>query len=598
MANEGFWSNPGNQAPPRSVITADTVGDVQVGPVGYFPGTSAGAVPVEFTAAAQRVYPWNFDYTDTVRKAEYDALVANKFDQFSSWHSLYQAKYIAENGPVAIPASGRPDAYYVVLADGRSVRNVMSLTLSEYQRLSRADRTMLEGNAVFTTYMAPTLGLVSKNFTPAGGKSVTTKLNDALASVDSFSLMPVDDRKVFKDQLTLLQNRLGEATLVAFASYDREIGAILQRFSRAKEFSYLRDEFGLTTYFQGTERDYLYAKVNTDVVAYAYSSDHGETVKSGYQAFMRAEREILTAQLRREAIARVSSTFDPKQDAAQLIYQLQLMYQSEADARGDAGTEEMSQLHRLLSDYAVIQRLVNETLKAFNPKNAEEKRRFLNIGARNDGVITEQYAKDNQNAQIRYEYDNGIMKIYGELGTNREGMRYYDEAPRFHWYQLAGTVGDGRIGDGLVIKKMQDGTGTEVLPQSVYDWYGDNNATVRSGGLTPAEMRIVGMFSKDWWGSGNLGQPHPLETLYGATRPLQYLTDETNEGKGSLTLQRRDYWDKWSTQLADNVTILNQKNQLKQNEIENDSKKSNRHFDLGNNALRKMNEMLMSIGRM
>lgn len=65
-----------------------------------------------------------------------------------------------------------------------------------------------------------------------------------------------------------------------------------------------------------------------------------------------------------------------------------------------------------------------------------------------------------------------------------------------------------------------------------------------------------------------------------------------------VELPRRDYWDKWSTQLADTVTILNQKNQLKQNEIDNDSKQANRHFDLGTNALRKMNEMLMSIGRM
>ncbi|MEZ5753393.1 MAG: hypothetical protein R3D90_01070 [Paracoccaceae bacterium] len=112
-------------------------------------------------------------------------------------------------------------------------------------------------------------------------------------------------------------------------------------------------------------------------------------------------------------------------------------------------------------------------------------------------------------------------------------------------------------------------------------------------------MRVLGMFSGDSWGAASRYQGHPIELLYGIdTRPLQKLSDETSEGVGSLTLQRRDYWDKWSTQLADTVTILNQKNQLKQNEIENDTKQGNRHFDLGTNALRKMNEMLMSIGRM
>jgi ribosomal protein S16 len=126
---------------------------------------------------------------------------------------------------------------------------------------------------------------------------------------------------------------------------------------------------------------------------------------------------------------------------------------------------------------------------------------------------------------------------------------------------------------------------------------------VKTGGLSAAEMRIVGMFSKDPWGSGdtsktNMLAKHPIEALYGVPRPTSLLSDDTRDGFGSLRLERRDYWDKWGTQLSDAVTLLNQKNQLKQNEIESATKESNRHFDLGNNALRKMNEMLMSIGRM
>jgi hypothetical protein len=50
--------------------------------------------------------------------------------------------------------------------------------------------------------------------------------------------------------------------------------------------------------------------------------------------------------------------------------------------------------------------------------------------------------------------------------------------------------------------------------------------------------------------------------------------------------------------LADTVTLLNQRNQILQNEIENATKQQNRHFELGNNALRKMNDMIMTIGRM
>ena len=64
-----------------------------------------------------------------------------------------------------------------------------------------------------------------------------------------------------------------------------------------------------------------------------------------------------------------------------------------------------------------------------------------------------------------------------------------------------------------------------------------------------------------------------------------------------MQLYRKGKWDSFSTQLADTVTILNQQNQIKQNDIENAKKQENRHFDLANNALRKMNDMLLTIGR-
>lgn len=603
MANDVFWANPGNVTPPRGVITTDSLGDQQIGPVGFVPGTSAGALPAEFTAAAQRVYPWNFDYSDTKRAAEYAALVSTQFSQFSSWHSLYQAKYIAENGPVTIGAPNvAPEAYFLLLGDGRSVLNVMSLSLAEYQKLSRADRQMLEGNGVFLQYMAPTLGLKSKNEADSEGKTVVSTLSSAMGLVNGADRMTPSDRQVFTDQLTIISRRLADATLVVPGNYNKEIGAIVERFQRVKEFVGWQTEINLETRFEGTELDYLHSTLQSDVKGYAFSSDSGATVRQGYTEFMRAEREMLTAQLRREAIARVTSVFDPKKDAAQLIYQLQLMYQSETDARVDAGTEEMAQLHQLLSDYAIIQRLVNETLKAFNPKNADEKRRFMNIGGKADGnVVTAQDNGKDENTQIIYQFAGSAPIVIGPDGNKDKGEVWFDKAPGFHWYMLAGTPGNARIGSGDIDSYDGDGNYLGVFGETVYQRYKtfERGDIVLSGGLSDAEMRVVGMFSKDPWASGSRYQAHPIETLYGAPqRPTQDLTDESSGGRGSLTLQRRDYWDKWSTQLSDSVTVLNQKNQLKQNEIDSDSKQSNRYFDLGNNALRKMNEMLMSIGRM
>ncbi len=616
---DGFWSNPGNSVPPRPVLTLNSVGDRQTGPTGYIPGTSAGAIPDLFTTEAQAVYPWTFDYSDVARKAEYDSLVATKLAQFSSWHSLYQAKYLAENGgrfQINSPVTGAnpPDAVYRLLADGRSVLNVMNLTTADYQRLSPQDRQRLESEPAFTGFMAGTLNLVPRDL--SGVQANIDTLRNEINGVTSANSVPAPDRQVFLDQLAILQRRLTESLRVVSANFSTEIGGLAERFKRVNAFANQRNEVSLQTVFQSFVSEKKYTVLQSDVKGYANSSDSGATIKNGYTSLMRAEREMLTAQLRREALSRNTQIFDPKNDVAQLIYQLQLQYQSESDARSDAGTEEMAQLHRLLSDYAIMQRLINETLKSYDPKKTEDKRRFMNLGAKGDGSVeTKQATLDADDVQIRYLFSDGKTYILG-AGSTANGQAQFPAGPAFHWYLLAGTPGNSRIGDGIIFQldRAPDKPGYQYDSNDpgnspfgeVYNYFNteNTNVVVKTGGLSEAEMRIVGMFSKDPWGSGdpeaarNTFHKHPIEALYGVTRPLTLLSDDTRDGFGSLRLERRDYWDKWGTQLSDAVTILNQKNQLKQNEIETATKESNRHFDLGNNALRKMNEMLMSIGRM
>lgn len=618
---DGFWSNPGKSTPPRSVLPMDSVGDRQTGPTGSIPGTSAGAIPNVYTNEAQAVYPWNFDYSDTKRQAEYDNLVSKRLADFSSWHSLYQAKFLSERGGryvinSPVTNASPPDAAYLLLTDGRTVLNIINLTTADYQRLSAADRAKLENDPVFTTYVANRLGLV-----PAASSGLQANINtlrNEINGISSANSLPEADRQVFRDQLDILQRRLNESSRVVVPNFTNEIGALAERFKRVKEFANQKPEVGLKTIFQGFADEKVYAELNTDVKGYAISSDNGQTVKTGYMNLMRSEREMQAAQLRREALSRNSQIFDPKADVAQLIYMLQMEYQSEADARSDAGTEEMAQLHRLLSDYAIMQRLINETLKAFNPTKQDEKRRFMNIGARADGSVdTDQTTPDQDPIQITYRFDRDLTVVLG-TGEKTNGIDQFAEGPGYHWFVLAGSPGDSRIGDGVIQQRnfpsdsgvgrdkyFYDSNGDGNPNGEVYNYFRgeDPNTVVKTGGLSPAEMRIVGMFSKDPWGSGDPSKPnmfakHPIEALYGVDRPLSLLSDDTKSGFGSLRLERRDYWDKWGTQLSDAVTLLNQKNQLKQNEIESATKESNRHFDLGNNALRKMNEMLMSIGRM
>lgn len=619
MPTDTFWSNPGNLNPPQGVITLNSPGDLQPGPVGHIPGTASGALPSAYTTAARTVYPWNFDYADSDRLAEYNSLVSTQFGQFISWHSLYQARYISSlpSGSqfVSIPASPAPntapDAYFIVLADNRTVVNLMSLTLSSFQQLSQTDRDRITNIGVFATYMAPTLGLVTRGSTQDTVSGAISTLRNLIATDPPAPAIAMSalDKKVFTDQLDIIERRYTSNALVAVETVNAAIGALTERFTRAKLFANIRSEVSLQTSFVQNGDEMRVATLFSDVKGYAISSDNGQTASSGYAAFMRSERELLSAQLRREAISKNTTTFDPKRDVAQLIYELQLLYQSEAEARADGGTEEMAQLHRLLSDYAIMQRLVNETLKAYNPKSADEKRRFMNLGAEANGNVDSgtgtQRTRDGGEYVIQYRFDDGVTFVYPTNGG------WFSHSPAYHWYMLAGTQGNARIGDGVVYEQQGNDNFRSPLDYNndgsiigdVYAFYrpDEGNPVVLSGGLTEAEMRVLGMFSADSWGSGDGGryQGHPIEELYNiGGRPRQKLSDDTTEGVGSLALQRRDYWDKWSTQLADTVTILNQKNQLKQNEIDTDTKQGNRHFDLGTNALRKMNEMLMSIGRM
>lgn len=606
MASDTFWSNPKLTTPAVSMLEPTTTGDGRA-PFQHIPGTLAGAIPQAYTTAAQAVYPWAYDPNE--------AVPAFNESTFPSWHSRLQINYLAKNGDVTIPVgSASPQAYYTVNSDKTAVINVMSLTVSDYQRLSAADRQKLEGIDLFKNTVAATLGLTLDR---TGVNTTLSKIrNGENGNASALSTLPSADQAVFEKQLQLIERRMATSPRIAEGTIQTQLAEIGTRIARAAAFASVKAEVDLTVRFLGVdgvekkdgtyvgyekERPYI-AEFRTEARGRVISSDGNATVTSGYASFMRLEREILTAQLRREALSRQNTYYDPKNDVAQLIYQLQLLYQTEASSVSDAGTEEMSQLHRLLADYAVIQRLVNETLKAFNPKNQEEKRRFLNLGGKADGVDGTQMISTVDNSQdTRVEYTWDVVNNRSEyFGYGDRGTTGFDKAPRYHWYLLGGTLTQPLISTNQLFR--MDEEGQNLLPAGNitdrYSAYDQQDVVVKTGGLTKEEMRIVSMFSKDAWASGTYPQTHPIEQLYGVTRATSNLSSEAAADAGSLRLERRDYWDKWSTQLSDNVTLLNQKNQLKQNEIENASKEANRHFDLGTNALKKMNEMLMAIGRM
>jgi uncharacterized membrane protein len=168
---------------------------------------------------------------------------------------------------------------------------------------------------------------------------------------------------------------------------------------------------------------------NIQARGFAVSSDNEATIRSGLTDFMRAERAILAMQKRRERIASVNALRDPKLDVANLIYQLQLLYEGEAGGRADGGTEEIRQLHKLLQDYGIMQRLVQETIKHYDSSEPEEKRRFLNLGGRDNGSVQENHtnrSSSEQDTQIVFRLvnaDNGsLWSVQSPGGRETAGL--------------------------------------------------------------------------------------------------------------------------------------------------------------------------------
>lgn len=122
------------------------------------------------------------------------------------------------------------------------------------------------------------------------------------------------------------------------------------------------------------------------------------------------------------------------------------------------------------------------------------------------------------------------------------------------------------------------------------------------------QRKLIGMFES----SLGTGQKHPLERLRNIERPLyNILQDDPDDGDGifddpddnpedkNFDLQEYSHtqWSTFSTRLSETVTLINQNSQIKMNDINSMDKQRNRHFELANNALSKMADIIASIAR-
>ena len=120
--------------------------------------------------------------------------------------------------------------------------------------------------------------------------------------------------------------------------------------------------------------------------------------------------------------------------------------------------------------------------------------------------------------------------------------------------------------------------------------------------LTAQEIAVVKLFT-----SGDPAPvPNPIEIMKGIGRTTSdtggFITAPDNDPGDNYTSQGSTendqlslHWSNYGTSLSDTVNTLNQDSQIKMNDIDSETKQKDREFDLANNALSKMSDIVQQI---
>ena len=184
---------------------------------------------------------------------------------------------------------------------------------------------------------------------------------------------------------------------------------------------------------------------------------------------------------------------------------------------------------------------------------------------------------------IQKEAEVAIMTE--ELQQQNALLRDYAEMQRMVNDVLKEFTGDDAS---TQVRNITGSTG-EILDN--VDGSGPSDFSVR-------ERRAVIMFSEDFSGAAE-GEKHPLEVLRGIERPLHNEADAGILAGPVIKYQpfTQSAWNLFSTQLADSVTLINQQSQILTNDISSSNQEKNRHYDLANGSLRRLNDLLTTISR-
>lgn len=259
------------------------------------------------------------------------------------------------------------------------------------------------------------------------------------------------------------------------------------------------------------------------------------TIGNGYQKLIQAERQIQALQ-----------------------GQMDLVVSNDPNNRGRINAGKALDMPNLIFLLQLYTNLIDEQQNAAATELVNQQNDLLNTYSQMQAMVNAVQGKFKPGDQTQQ------LDIFGNLQTsNTNGTTFYTDF-------TADTLLNG-------------------IPQ------GNGQPKTSVIAVNQGQLDILSMFDK------NLGKTaNPIETINGIQRTTNGLYDifDSANGKSFKTIAHTSTaWNSYGTTLSSLVTQVNQQTQLQMNNIDTLNKEKDQHFNLANNCLSKLNDLLSAIGR-
>lgn len=553
----------GLEPTPGMKLDLNRDGEIDI-PYYNLPGDAGGNTGALISAGAESLFPtldgYNHSLTDTISNkkpstfdtwtptvVDTDATKAEAFlKDFSTWHSSFQTEWVNVYATAANPVVEMPKgsavpivSLFITNQDPRLVVNVATITKEAIAKLSQDDQTTLLKSKLFTEYMASQLGVAIAVWqNPTADNPLNPDPTIVGADVQRVA---TDFNDFYKLAAANLPANPNASTPPAFDGRPF-----------ADQLNILRDKMmsGGMVNTKLVSKEILDLRQRYDRAVNYYKAGFGtqsqtntdtviirhDGLNSGNPLGIAVDTNIVSTD-NAETIKQGYRTFIAQEQ--KLAENAKKRYAATDETNFPGLNGKPFDLPTLIY---YLQDLYNSDLEAQVTIETESVRQ------------TNAYLKDYADWQ---DMVNNTLSKWGKDDTNEKGLN-------------GGSAGEGNV---FLNKGMSE---RQVKLALMFD-------SQRAGIRHPVEMAVTGQSEK-------------------VTRPADFeiFVKNTDDNYGTnydFTQHTRDAWQTYGTRLGEKVTQLNQDSQQKMNDINNMDKQRNRHYDLANSALSKMNDALQAILR-